>query len=238
MGVAIIGFFLVWLGQDLARKEMRIIRLEEQRRRDRALFPFFVKLANGLGQFLSPFDTQPGRPPNSFGYSIHEFGAELVTEATCYFTPSDYLRTFGGNDKNSLEHWPTHLIKWRDAIRNLLDEAGPAVDELELRVLIDKFYGQATEISRSIPNEKFYAKGDELLLANAKLVEPIIRTAAELRTLICKKSDRTWSGVDFRYRSLYQKHETERALWPPQPSSSYKFGKSLGSRFQRIRKRW
>lgn len=240
LGITVIGVFLVWVGHDQAQKEQEKYLIREQARRDRPRFPTYVKLVSILSNYLRSFDMEYGRPLNSFGWNVYEFGNMEIGVAATLFYPERYYHFLSGMtevDAQSTMHWSDDIVELQKTLDSTIKESEHPIDEIEMLSEFKMFYRMCSEKQQHL---RYQAPGgkslDEFIGQRALEIEPLVRRADALRSRICKKSERGWSGVDHRYASYYRKYEDSPL--GNFPSKFERLGSSLGVKYLAIKKRF
>lgn len=179
LGIFMIGLFLVWVGHTLSKKEATEIAKVNRAIMDRPLFPVYVSLVRILNDFLEPFDSQRGRPPNSFGWEFCKFGTDTVSSFTVF---NDETKWAEGNPNVGSDKLLTELQK-------TVAEAVPVVDDLGLLEELDKLYDLIV-----LRNRVTLGVGQEF-----EKVRSIVESSIAIREQILKKADRRTDGVSHRY---------------------------------------
>lgn len=239
LGITVIGVFLVWIGHDQSQKEHERYLAREQARRDQHRFETYIKLVYEMNNFLRGFDMEYGRPQNSYGWNVYEFGRKNIPVAATLFYPDRYhqfLTGMTGVDAQSTMHWSDSIVDFQQNLEKIIKESEHPIDEVDLLSEFNKFFRLCSEKAQHL---RYQAPLDGDLKGfidqRALDIAPLIRAGEALRLRICEKSDRSWTGVDHRYAHYYRQ-------WEDNPTSNAiskfeRLGSRLGMRLKALKRR-
>jgi len=207
-GMAIIGAFFVWLSHQFALTESQKRRneyLDQQRARERT---FIKKCLRKILSFLDFFDTEPGRPSNSYGWMFYDFDNESIGVNELYFTPENFIRQrYGGSepDLSVLESMENSQTELATQLRGLVVEFRPIITNDQFIEDMERLAAICVSTKYPIHTALVQKNGKEYYLKDAlRRASAVINQAILVRNKLTATSDRSLDGVTHRYRYFYE----------------------------------